>query len=281
MVRLPLFVMKIEQKYIDILQSGKSDKNKYYLPANLDRKDYVAVNKVLESLGGKWTKGVKAHVFPSDFKNLLNETLGAGEYKDLKEEKDKYQFFQTPIEVSQRLARYAVEILVDQNIKQINLLEPSVGYGNLVDGLLSTLDNSGLEINYACLIDIQVENLTKVAKKYSNEPRLPNLDTVQGDFPTLGSEDILFAPNLVLMNPPFKNGADIKHIRHAYNILRPNGVLAAICGEGAMVNTRKNEREFQKWVDDIGASVYDIEAGAFKESGTDVKTRMIVVYKMP
>jgi len=34
------------------------------------------------------------------------------------------------------------------------------------------------------------------------------------------------------MNPPFENGADIKHIQHAMKMLKPGGRLVAICANG-------------------------------------------------
>jgi 16S rRNA G1207 methylase RsmC len=36
----------------------------------------------------------------------------------------------------------------------------------------------------------------------------------------------------ILMNPPFANGADIKHILHAIELLKPGGRLVAICADG-------------------------------------------------
>ncbi len=36
----------------------------------------------------------------------------------------------------------------------------------------------------------------------------------------------------VVMNPPFENGADIKHIQHALGMLKPGGRLVAICANG-------------------------------------------------
>ena len=46
--------MKIETKILDILSNGRIDGNMLYLPdIQLDRADYMAVNKVLEMLGSK------------------------------------------------------------------------------------------------------------------------------------------------------------------------------------------------------------------------------------
>ena len=36
----------------------------------------------------------------------------------------------------------------------------------------------------------------------------------------------------IIMNPPFSNRQDAEHVRHAYELLRPNGRIVAIMGEG-------------------------------------------------
>lgn len=36
----------------------------------------------------------------------------------------------------------------------------------------------------------------------------------------------------VIMNPPFENANDIRHIQHAKAFLKPRGLLVAICADG-------------------------------------------------
>jgi 16S rRNA G1207 methylase RsmC len=38
--------------------------------------------------------------------------------------------------------------------------------------------------------------------------------------------------DVVVMNPPFENAVDVRHIQHARGFLKPNGVLVAICARG-------------------------------------------------
>lgn len=40
----------------------------------------------------------------------------------------------------------------------------------------------------------------------------------------------------IIMNPPFSHGADIKHILHACSLLKPRGVLTAVCLNGPRQN---------------------------------------------
>ena len=91
--------MKIEQKIKSILSEGTFEESKYFLPKiQLDRKDYVKCNDVLESIGLKWNKGKKAHIGDGeDIEETFRGILETGEVETLKEYRDKFQFFPTPV----------------------------------------------------------------------------------------------------------------------------------------------------------------------------------------
>jgi hypothetical protein len=55
---------------------------------------------------------------------------------------------------------------------------------------------------------------------------------VQADFLTCDAQRLGGLFDAVLMNPPFKMGADIKHIKHALTMLAPGGRLVSICANG-------------------------------------------------
>lgn len=74
----------------------------------------------------------------------------------------------------------------------------------------------------------------------------------------------------VLMNPPFANGQDIAHIRHALQMLKPGGRLVAICANGP----RQNE-QLRPLVEQYGGTWEVLPAGTFKESGTGVNAAML------
>lgn len=83
----------------------------------------------------------------------------------------------------------------------------------------------------------------------------------------------------VLMNPPFEKLQDVEHVRHAFEFLKPGGRLVAIMSPGAFYRDTSKAREFRDWLDDLGGEVEEIEAGAFKESGTGVASRLVVIDK--
>jgi len=125
------------------------------------------------------------------------------------------QLFPTPAEVARRMVDIA-DIQAGECV-----LEPSAGTGNLVQAVVDAgIDTEILayEINGAL-----VQKLAGRWPSYRVQVRRADFLEVtdhQGCYPK------------ILMNPPFINGADIKHIEHARTFLRPGGVLVGICAGG-------------------------------------------------
>ncbi|QEH97305.1 DUF4942 domain-containing protein [Gluconobacter thailandicus] len=82
----------------------------------------------------------------------------------------------------------------------------------------------------------------------------------------------------ILMNPPFSHGRWVRHILHAWAFLRSGGRLVAITPNGAI------PAQFRAaWEDIMRYCVesVDIPAGAFRDAGTMISTRMIVFGRAP
>lgn len=71
----------------------------------------------------------------------------------------------------------------------------------------------------------------------------------------------------VVMNPPFKMGTDVKHIRHAISLLAKGGRLVSLCYNGSK----------QQQLKDIASYWEVLPSGTFKSEGTDAET-VIFVY---
>ena len=54
----------------------------------------------------------------------------------------------------------------------------------------------------------------------------------QGDFLAHDVNSLGGLFDCIIMNPPFKQGRDIKHIRHAITLLKSSGRLVALCANG-------------------------------------------------
>ena len=65
-----------------------------------------------------------------------------------------------------------------------------------------------------------------------------------------------------------------------YEHLKEGGTVAAIMGCHWKLAQEKECVDFRKWLDDVGAKVYDIEEGAFKQSGTEIETTAVIIQRM-
>lgn len=103
------------------------------------------------------------------------------------------------------------------------------------------------------------------------------VSVLTGDFLTMNGELGLF--DVVLMNPPFSKAQDIAHVRHAFDHLKDGGQLVAITSPGWTFRTDKKHAEFSAWTRKVGATKYELPAGTFKASGTNVSTVVIHITK--
>ena len=85
-----------------------------------------------------------------------------------------------------------------------------------------------------------------------------------------GDNDFIGYFDRIVMNPPFVNGADVKHINHALTLLNPGGRLVALCANGP-----RQRAAFM----DIAEHWEDLPAGSFKDSGTNVNIALMVLTK--
>ncbi len=164
------------------------------------------------------------------------------------------QLFITPPELAAR----AVELAEIRFIHSV--LEPSAGTGNLV---------------LATRKDIDVSSLTAVEINRQLCDKLESLQPMQGfarwqtvcqDFLTCGAELGKF--DRIVMNPPFKRGADILHVKHAARFLKPGGRLVSFCANGS-----KQRKELKP----LASEWYDLPDGSFKASRTNVNAALFVI----
>lgn len=85
----------------------------------------------------------------------------------------------------------------------------------------------------------------------------------------------------IVMNPPFENGQDITHVRHAYSLLLPRGRVTSIVSEGPFFRSDAKATAFREWFEDLGGMSYQLPDDAFKGADafrqTSVRTRVVVI----
>lgn len=256
--------MKINQDILQIIEAGRSEGNLYYLPPEqLDRKVYEAVNKVLVALGGKWKGGkVKAHVFESPIDDAIQNVITTGEVTNRKQE---LNFFETPDKVADKLCEMA-----ELNGKDWrHVLEPSAGKGAIIRALRRT--GLKLIINY-CEID-EDKFFTLTDGDYGQSGDFLSVDPDSDHFDEI---------DRIVMNPPFSiNGSgrqtDIDHVTHALKFLVEDGILVSVMSPAIKFRTNSKTNDFRNLLDNHSWEIIDLPDGAFKESGTMIKTVILKV----
>jgi phospholipid N-methyltransferase len=159
------------------------------------------------------------------------------------------QLFPTPPELARRVAELA-------DIQPgMRVLEPSAGTARIIIAIQKT---AGTDVDLTA-----VEIKAHLADILRSAYRVP---THCRDFLQCNGELGTF--DRIVMNPPFQNGDDIKHIQHARRLLNPGGRLVAICANGPRQRAAL-EPIAHEWI--------DLPAGTFSEEGTNVNTAIVIL----
>ncbi|MCK5225096.1 MAG: class I SAM-dependent methyltransferase [Planctomycetes bacterium] len=251
----------IPEQVLTVLSTAEIDNHNVRITAQLDRKLYLAVNKVLDRIGGKWDRRTKAHVFDVDPTDRLEVVINSG----VLDPKIKTGYFPTPAVIVDRMIE-----LADISIQDW-MLEPSAGQGHIVDKIC---EFTGAAKNTMFVCEVLPENIRILEEKGY---------CVRGDFIEFAHQhgDISgWAFDRIVMNPPFERQADIDHVTAAYNLLAPDGILVTIMSAGVLFRENKKTQEFRdKIMEPHGTYLDRLPAGAFKESGTMVNTILLRLEK--
>lgn len=246
--------MKVDQSVLAVLSTATIEGNKVRLSGQLDRKLYVATNKILEAAGGKWDRKSKAHIFPEDAEGALDDVILTGEIEFDKPPHKVAEFFPTP----EKLVRQMIELA---ELKSgMLVLEPEAGEGHIAHIVAETN-----------MVDC-IERENRYATKIHAKPANIGMVMVQ-DFMSITPAAQYDA---VIMNPPFSKRQDIKHVLHAFNFLKDGGVLVAIMSAGVKFREDKLTKDFREFVSERG-EIIDNPEGSFKSSGTMVNTVTVVI----
>ena len=235
--------MDIQQEnghFVGILRCGQ-----------LERKLYERTNKALEAMGGKWNRKVGGHIFATDPSLHLSGLLDNGTLHFVKD-----GWFPTP--------RAVVEMMIKRVDPAGKILEPSAGEGAIADVLIE---------NGASIEDIQC---VEINEQRAETLRRKGYYVTRGDF--MQFSPVIQKFDRVYMNPPFENGQDIDHVRHAFDLLKPGGRLASVMSEGPFFRSDNKATEFRDWLDGVGYSM-QLPKDAFKSSGTTISTRLVFADK--
>jgi hypothetical protein len=229
------------------------------------RKLYELVDKALNAMGGKWNRKAGGHIFPNDPRAQVEGLLTNGA---LTVERDG--FFETPEAVVWRMLDY-----VPLPGYSVIVLEPSAGMGAILK-VLQVTEYSHFHSFKAC------EKNDKRRDHLKRE--FPDIEIVGSDFlsyelPRHSDGEVMYRFDRIYMNPPFEEMQDVDHVRHAYSLLKDDGKMVSVMAESAFFRSDRKAVEFREWLDSVWGDSCELPEGAFKDSGTGVKVRLVVIEK--
>lgn len=214
--------------------------------------NYQELRKALLNAGSVYKRNT--FVFPNDAQPYIDRLMD-GDSVNIKKE---FQFYATPPEIADWLVSLA-NIQYGQSI-----LEPSAGQGAIIQAILK--QRPGVPVYYCEIMDVNKNILRQMS------------GAIKWD------DDFLMCTqrehfSIVIANPPFSKNQDIDHIRKMYKCLNKGGRIVTVASKHWQTSQNKKETDFRNWLDEIGAEIHEIEAGAFKESGTMISCCVIVIDK--
>jgi len=240
---------------LNVLDAAIKSGTTLHLVGQLDKSLYAATKKVIEAAGGKWNRKLQAHIFETDAADAIEQVILSG---TVTKKQDFGQFDSPPDVVDRAIELAAIE-------PGMLVLEPSAGVGNLVRGARAA---GG---------DVLAHEMDPDRFDALSNDLFAGGGIKLGDFLLVEPEPKF---DRVVMNPPFSRQADIDHVTHAARFLKPGGRMVAIMAAGTMFRTNSKAVQFRHWVQSLGGSMEELPDGAFRSSGTMVKT-CIVTFDMP
>ena len=241
----------IPSEVLEVLKQSQCEEDRLHLPHHLPRELYVQTAKIIELLGGKWNRSIGAHVFEGDCAERVDEAVMAGEVTDFQK---LYQFYETPPELARRMVALA-DLRDGQKV-----LEPSAGRGAILKAMPHTVHRTAVELN-SSLVDLAAH-----AQRVH-----------YGDF--LQCDGELGAFDRIVANPPFRNGQDVDHVRHMYDLLKPGGILVTVMSPAWQYRADRKHAEFRAWLDQLEHELEELPEGTFKASGTNIRTVLVKIRK--
>ncbi|AQH05589.1 hypothetical protein A9R05_41950 (plasmid) [Burkholderia sp. KK1] len=218
-----------------------------------DLTHYADIKQLVEKSGGRYDR--RRFRLPPGIN--AEEVLSALRSDTVTSRKQERQAFFTPVDQAHQVCRAVGEMAGKR------VLEPSAGNGALADVALA----AGARL---VLVENDPVSIHVLRKK--------GYEVVERDFLELTPDDIgLF--DAIVANPPFSRSRDITHVMHMFNFLKAGGCLSTIMSVAWKWSEDKRAVAFREFLSTHSAVVTDIEAGAFRKSGTAAATTHVCLRK--
>lgn len=256
---------------------SKLDENEIYTIIeckDITDDEYDRLRWVMESYGGRWNercKGFKFNEFDDEKLKSIKADLSVG-FVNLSEEKrirEKDAFFPTPVKVVDKMIETA-------NLKPDSImLESSAGTGRILDEAKKVINS----VDNFVVIEINGERQRILRDKGYKVDFNGTFEDSLKDSETLKK---IKNCDKVVINPPFKNDSDVKHLLISYMFCADNADVVSILQENSLYYDRQIHRVFKEFLSLIGKDAYEVvslPAGSFKDELTTVDTVIFHIKK--
>lgn len=256
---------------------SKLDENEIYTIIeckDITDDEYDRLRWVMESYGGRWNercKGFKFNEFDDEKLKSIKADLSAG-FVNLSEEKrtrERDAFFPTPVKVVDKM-------ILTANLKPDSImLESSAGTGRILDEAKKVINS----VDNFVVIEMNGERQRILRDKGYKVDFNGTFEDSLKDSETLKK---IKNCDKVVINPPFKNDSDVKHLLISYMFCADNADVVSILQENSLYYDRQIHRVFKEFLSLIGKDAYEVvslPAGSFKDELTTVDTVIFHIKK--
>lgn len=220
---------------------------------------FKQIKKEITNLGGTWKTTKKSFQFKTARAAEVLNKLQSGEVENIFQ---KHQFFYTTRNAWNRANEFVDIILFDG----CRVLEPSCGDGLMVEYINEMAleqDARRVQIDVCESADFNLEIV-----------RSKGFNIVGTDFLQYNPGEIY---DLIIANPPFNKGQDIKHIMHMYELVADGGNIFSFASGTIMEN-----EEFANWLKYtvVHYDHYNVEAKYFRPNKSNADTKFLTLHKL-
>lgn len=240
----------------------------------LTDKEYDYLKFIVESHGGRWSEHCKGFKFDKLNKETLDGIksdilVGFVNMSEEKRTREKDAFFPTPVKVVDKMIETA-------NLKPDSImLESSAGTGRILDEAKKVINS----VDNFVVIEMNGERQRILKDKGYKVDFNGTFEDSLKDSETLKK---IKNCDKVVINPPFKNDSDVKHLLISYMFCADNADVVSILQENSLYYDRQIHRVFKEFLSLIGKDAYEIvslPAGSFKDELTTVDTVIFHIKK--
>lgn len=224
----------------------------------------------MESFGGRWNEHCKGFKFDSlnngDIQKI-KETIkdGGVSLNAEKARREKDSFFPTPLSIVDKMIEAA-------NIKDKDtVLDSSAGTGRIIHRVIDKYKV------YSIALEPDAERFNSLRQDIHSRYQTTFEDALRYKIMRLE----IHGCNKVLINPPFKNDKDIKHLMLSYAFSGDVADIVCIIQENSLHYKREVHKIFEKFIEILGDSIEftKLPSGSFRTEMTTVDTVMVHIKK--